>query len=83
MKKFVALLLALVMALTLVACGSKEPVDTTVDNGEADAFTFTMGIDAEYPPSAIWAPMVNTPALTWRSAKRPASCWAGTLKSSV
>ena len=50
MKKYIALILALVMALTLVACGNKEPEDTTVDNGEADAFTFTMGIDAEYPP---------------------------------
>ena len=50
MKKYIALFLALVMALTLVACGKQEPLDTTVDNGEADAFTFTMGIDAEYPP---------------------------------
>ena len=50
MKKYIALFLALVMALTLVACGKQEPLNTTVDNGEADAFTFTMGIDAEYPP---------------------------------
>ena len=50
MKKYIALFLALVMALTLVACGSKEPADATVDNGEAEAYTFTMGIDAEYPP---------------------------------
>ena len=50
MKKYVALILALVMALTMVACGSKEPMDTTVNNGEVDAYTFTMGIDAEYPP---------------------------------
>ena len=57
MKKFVALFLALLMVLTLVACGdTKEPVepidniDTTVDNGEADGFTFKMGIDPEYEP---------------------------------
>ena len=50
MKKIVALILALVMALTLVACGNKEPIDTTVDNGEVDADTFVMGIDPEYPP---------------------------------
>ena len=50
MKKYIALFLALVMALTLVACGSKEPADTIVNNGEAEAYTFTMGIDAEYPP---------------------------------
>ena len=50
MKKYVALFLALVMALMLVACGNKEPMDTTVDNGESDASTFIMGIDAEYPP---------------------------------
>ncbi len=50
MKKFFALMLALLMVLSLVACGKQEPVDTSVNNGEADAFTFTMGIDAEYPP---------------------------------
>ena len=51
MKKFLCVILALVMALSLVACGSEqEPVDTTVNNGEADAFTFVMGIDPEYPP---------------------------------
>ena len=51
MKKFLCVILALVMALSLVACGAeKEPVDTTVNNGEADAFTFVMGIDPEYPP---------------------------------
>ena len=51
MKKFVCIILALIMALSLVACGEKEePMDTTVNNGEADAFTFVMGIDPEYPP---------------------------------
>ena len=51
MKKLLCVILALVMALSLAACGAdKEPADTTVDNGEADAFTFVMGIDPEYPP---------------------------------
>ena len=51
MKKFFALILALMMVLSLVACGqSAAPADTEVNNGEAEAFTFTMGIDAEYPP---------------------------------
>ena len=51
MKKLLALILALMMALSLVACGqSAAPADTEVNNGEAEAFTFTMGIDAEYPP---------------------------------
>ena len=47
MKKFFALILALVMALTLVACGkTAEPAD----DGDAAARTFVMGIDPEYPP---------------------------------
>lgn len=50
MKKYIALILALVMALTLVACGDKEPADTTVDNGEADATKLIVGFDSEFPP---------------------------------
>ncbi len=41
MKKFIATMLALVCALSLVACGSKN-----ADAGKK----FTMGIDPEYPP---------------------------------
>ena len=41
MKKILAIALVLVLMLSLCACGSKE---------EADAKTFTMGIDPEYPP---------------------------------
>ena len=44
MKKMLALVLALVMVLSLVACGQKAPAD-----GD-DAKTFIMGIDPEYPP---------------------------------
>ena len=40
MKKIIALILALIMILTLCACGKKK----------TEEFTFTMGIDAEYPP---------------------------------
>ena len=45
MKKMLALVLALVMALSLVACGN-------ADNNEGDdgKKTFVMGIDPEYPP---------------------------------
>ncbi len=45
MKKVLALVLALVMALSLVACGN-------ADNNEGDdgKKTFIMGIDPEYPP---------------------------------
>ena len=44
MKKMLALVLALVMALSLVACGQKAP---DVNDSEK---TFIMGIDPEYPP---------------------------------
>ena len=52
MKKIFAMILALAMVLTLVACGSKESADNTADEGEgeAEAVTFVMGIDPEYPP---------------------------------
>lgn len=50
MKKFFALILALAMALTLVACGSKESADTNVDNGEAETTKLIVGFDAEFPP---------------------------------
>jgi len=47
MKKFFALILALAMALSLVACGNTaEPAAEAAD----EAKTFIMGIDAEYPP---------------------------------
>ncbi len=45
MKKMLALVLALVMALSLVACGQKAPAA-----GDDAEKTFIMGIDPEYPP---------------------------------
>ena len=57
MKKLIALMLAMVMALSLVACGKPaENNDSANDNntntdGDATATrTFVMGVDAEYPP---------------------------------
>ena len=57
MKKLIALMLAMVMALSLVACGKPaENANTANDNntntdGDATATrTFVMGVDAEYPP---------------------------------
>ena len=57
MKKLIALMLAMVMALSLVACGKPaENDDSANDNntntdGDATATrTFVMGVDAEYPP---------------------------------
>ena len=66
MKKTLAMLLALVMVLALGACGgSSAPAAPSTDNNASPAensstaapnesaqepFTFTMGIDAEYPP---------------------------------
>ena len=57
MKKLIVLMLAMVMALSLVACGKPaENDDSANDNntntdGDATATrTFVMGVDAEYPP---------------------------------
>jgi len=51
MKKFLALILALVMALSLIACGqTAAPSAEGGDDTAAEAQTFIMGIDAEYPP---------------------------------
>lgn len=45
MKKLIALALAMLMMLSLAACGEKEAEASTPETQ-----TFTMGIDAEYPP---------------------------------
>ena len=57
MKKLLALMLAMVMALSLVACGKPAENDNSANDnntntdGDATATrTFVMGIDAEYPP---------------------------------
>lgn len=57
MKKLIALMLAMIMALSLVACGKPAENDNSANDnntntdGDATATrTFVMGIDAEYPP---------------------------------
>lgn len=57
MKKLIALMLAMVMALSLVACGKPTENDNSANDnntntdGDATATrTFVMGVDAEYPP---------------------------------
>lgn len=57
MKKPIALMLAMVMALSLVACGKPAENDNSANDnntntdGDATATrTFVMGVDAEYPP---------------------------------
>ena len=63
MKKLLSVLLALVMILVLASCAKKEPAapaepapaapaadDAAEDAEETQTTTFTMGIDAEYPP---------------------------------
>ena len=50
MKKIIALILAMVMALSLVACGQTAQDDKSKDDANStSAKTFIMGIDAEYP----------------------------------
>ena len=52
MKRLIAFVLAMVMALSLVACGSKSQDDASKDGADSADGTKTviMGIDAEYPP---------------------------------
>ena len=57
MKKLIALMLSMVMALSLVACGKPAENDNSANDnntntdGDATATrTFVMGVDAEYPP---------------------------------
>lgn len=88
MKKLIALMLAMVMALSLVACGKPAENDNSANDNNTDGDatatrTFVMGVDAEYPPSAIWARTASTPASTWRSTRLSAICWAGICRSSV
>lgn len=49
MKKLACLILALAMVFALCACGSSAPAASQAP-AAAEAKTFTMGIDAEYPP---------------------------------
>ena len=79
MKKILSIALALTMLLALgvtAFAADKDPV--------ADRTTFVMGIDPEYPPFSYLGDDGNyTGALTWKSARRSATCWAGSWKSSV
>ena len=55
MKKFTALMLALMMSLSLVACGSKADDssttdDTNTDNTEQTGGTLVLGTSADYAP---------------------------------
>ena len=55
MKKFLAMLLALVMALSLVACGQKADDNKTDDNGDTKT-TLVVGTSADYAPFEFMYP---------------------------
>ncbi|MBR5571584.1 MAG: substrate-binding domain-containing protein [Oscillospiraceae bacterium] len=65
MKKFLALILALAMVLSLVACGEKAPVDEgTPDDGAAVTEGFVWNGNKE-----VWAvlPVSGVPGLSWNT----------------
>ena len=62
MKKFMAMLLALVMALSLVACGSTASTDSTTDDASgntAEKTTLVVGVSADYAPFEFMYPDEN------------------------
>lgn len=62
MKKFMAMLLALVMALSLVACGSTASTDSTTDDASGDTAektTLVVGVSADYAPFEFMYPDEN------------------------
>ncbi len=59
MKKFMAMLLALVMVLSLVACGSTASTDSTTDDASGDTAektTLVVGVSADYAPFEFMYP---------------------------
>ena len=58
MKKIIAMMLALLMAMTLMACGEKAPVDNEGE-GEGEKTTLVMGTSADYAPYEFMYPDAN------------------------
>ncbi len=50
MKRFIALLLAMMMVFALCACGGDDGEKKDITKAPEDDITFIMGIDPEYPP---------------------------------
>ena len=50
MKKFVAFILALVMILSLAACGSSQSAEKTWEDELGTAGLLRVGIATDYPP---------------------------------